>query len=124
VASFEIAVGNGGDHVVRLAVRGEIDLSTGPELFESVVCAAAAHDRHHIVLDLRDVDFIDSEGLSSILRADRRARELNAHLILCNPSETVQRVFEVTGLDDLLDIRPGWAAPHLTATQTPELSEA
>lgn len=116
---FEIAVTNGGDRVVRLAVEGEIDMSTSPQLLDSVLSVALAHDRHHIVMDLRDVRFLDSSGLAAIVQANKSVRDLNAHLILCNPSRTVRRMFEVTGLDDVLDVRNGWAATSPTAASEP-----
>lgn len=114
MATFAIAVTYGGDHIVRLEINGEVDLLTAPELLDSVQCAAAANDRCNIVVDLRDVSFIDPAGLDALVRADRGVRELNAHMIVCNPSRTVQCMLEMTGLDDVLDIRPGWASRGLT----------
>ena len=88
-------------------------MSTAPQLLDSAWCAAVAHERHNIVLDMRDVTFIDSAGLGAIVRANQCVRSLGAHLIVCNPSRTLQRMFEVTGLDDQLDVRPVWAADSL-----------
>lgn len=122
MASFEIAVACAGDRVVRLAIEGEVDMSTAPQVLDSVLCAAVAHDRHDIVVDLRDVGFMDSAGLDALVVADRRLRELDAHLIVSNPSRTVQLMIEVTGLDEVLDVRPGGAARSLTPDPRPEPS--
>ena len=121
---LEIALTNGEDHVVRLAVEGEVDTSTSAQLLDSVLSAAVAHDQHHIVIDLRDVGFIDSSGLDAIVQANRRVRDLNAHLVICNPSRTLRRMFEVTGLDDVLDVRPEWAATSLSCTTEPRTPRA
>ena len=122
MASFEIAVACSGDHVVRLAVHGEVDMSTAPQLLDSVLCAAVTHDRHDIVVDLRDVSFMDSAGLNAIVLADRRLRDLDTNLIVSNPSRTVQLMIEVTDLDDILDVRPCWAASRLNPGSRPEPS--
>ena len=57
---------------------------------------------------------LDSAGLNAIVSADRWVRDLNAHLVVCNPSRTVQLMIELAGLDDRLDVRPCWAASSLT----------
>ena len=97
-------------------------MSTAPQLLDSLLCAAVAHDRHDIVVDLRDVGFMDSAGLNAIVLADRRLQDLNANLIVSNPSRSVQLMIEVTGLDDVLDVRPSWAASSLTPDSRSEPS--
>jgi anti-anti-sigma factor len=89
-------------------------MSTAPQLVDWLWCTALVHEQHHIVLDLQKVTFLDCAGLSAIVQADRCVRTVNAHLIICSPPGTVQRLFEVTGLDDSLDVRPSWAVNSLT----------
>ena len=74
----------------------------------------SGEDRHDIVVDLRDVSFIDSVGLNALVRADRAVRTFDAHLIVANPSKRLQGLFAVTGLDDQLDVRCGWAASRIS----------
>jgi anti-sigma B factor antagonist len=122
--SFRIAVVSADDHVVRLEVAGEVDMSTAPQLLDSLWCTALVHEQHHIVVDLRKVTFIDCAGLSAIVQADQRVRTVNAHLIVCGAPGTVQRLFEVTGLDGSLDVRPSWAVDSLTSSRLSERSGA
>ncbi|MFL6205957.1 MAG: STAS domain-containing protein [Acidimicrobiales bacterium] len=113
--SLQIAVTCTDDPVVRLEVDGEVDMATAPQLLDSLRCAAMLHERCYIVLDLRNLTFIDCVGVSAIIEGDQRAREAHAHLIVCNPPRMVQHLFEVTGLDDVLDVRPSWALSNLTS---------
>jgi anti-sigma B factor antagonist len=120
--SFQIAV-TCADDVVRLGVDGEVDASTAPQLLDALRCAALVHERCHIVLDLRNVTFLDCAGLNAVVEADQRVREAHAHLVVCHPPPTVQRLFEVTGLDDLIDVRPSWTS-RVTAAPRSERSGA
>jgi anti-sigma B factor antagonist len=52
-----------------------------------------------LVIDLRDVRFIDSHGLSALLDAEARARGDGRRLMLTRPPDSVMRVFQITLLD-------------------------
>lgn len=96
--AFELRVGRSGATVV-LAPRGELDLGTSPELAE----ALSARAREDVLLDLREVSFIDSSGISAVLEAWRVAQEGPGHLrVVAGPSQ-VQRVFQMIALDRELD---------------------
>lgn len=84
-----------GRAVIRLT--GALDLATAPAL-RSVAGPRASHDLH---LDLRDVDFIDSIGLSVVLALHRRLSE-EQHRLTLEPSDEVRRVLVLAGVDDLL----------------------
>ena len=84
-----------------VAVRGEIDLDAVPRL-ESALDAAIRSTAGAFVLDLCDLDFLDSSGLRLILRARALlAREDRALAIVCPPGP-VRRLFELAGIADLL----------------------
>lgn len=84
-----------------VAVWGELDLSTAPELSRSLAPVLDAHP-HELILDLAGLRFIDSSGLTLIVRT---SKELKAHegvLGLAHPTPQVRRVLEIVGLDELL----------------------
>jgi anti-sigma B factor antagonist len=84
-----------------LAARGDIDLAAVPEL-EPALDAAIRDTTGAFVLDLCDVESLDSSGLGVILRARALlAREDRALAIVCPPGP-VRRLFEVVGIADLL----------------------
>jgi anti-anti-sigma factor len=80
--------------VVVVAPKGEIDLST----VERLRAAIEEQERDQLLLDLRDVDFLDSSGLTLILELHRRAEENGASFVLGRGPEPVQRIFAMTGL--------------------------
>lgn len=88
-----------GTHVVCL--YGELDMSTADVLDRELARVAEA-EPERIVLDLSGLDFLDSSGLRSLLRAHTRAREDGGRLTLLRGRPEVQRVFEVTATDELL----------------------
>lgn len=78
-----------------VVVRGEVDVATCPALDAAVAELTAPE----IVLDLAEVTFMASCGLASMLRADRRARELGGRVLLRSPSRAVVDLLEMTHLD-------------------------
>jgi anti-sigma B factor antagonist len=89
------------DGAPGLAVRGEIDIAQVADL-ELVLDAAIRGSRGAFVLDLDEVEYLDSSGLGVILRARALlAREDRALAIVCPPGP-VRRLFNVAGVADLL----------------------
>lgn len=78
----------------RLAAAGELDIATASRL-EGILLAL----KGLVVLDLREIDFIDSTGLRLLLRADARARRDGTDLrLLCG--DAVRRLLQLTGTHD------------------------
>ena len=99
---IEVRVSAGGDPTVTtIAVNGDLDLSTAPELERSLV--GVQSDGRPVLLDLRGVAFMDSSGLRVILAADARARSNGSRLMLVPGPPGVQRVFQLTLLDRRLE---------------------
>lgn len=83
-----------------VAVHGEVDIDAAREL-EAVVDAAIHDSAGAFVIDLSDVDFIDSSGLHVLLRArSLLGREDRALAVIC-PFGPVRRVFELSGCSEL-----------------------
>ena len=113
--------------VVRVAVSGEIDLTTAPLLDEGLAAAATAPAASHdgsaggpdtgtadgplgaaadVVLDLRGLDFIDSSGLGVLITHHKALLEAGRRLVIESPSPPTLRVLVISGLDRVLTIRP------------------
>lgn len=92
------AVENG---AVSIALAGELDLS-GARQLEVRLDEVEREGPERLIIDLRELSFIDSTGLRLLLQADARARERGCELVLRRGEQTVQRVFEVTGALDVL----------------------
>jgi anti-anti-sigma factor len=91
------------DGAVVVVVRGEIDIVTSPQLR-----AALLDDRAQaplVVLDLREVTFIDSSGLGVIVGQQKRAQEREERFaVAVGESLPVQRILDLSGLVKVLDI--------------------
>jgi anti-anti-sigma factor len=84
-----------------LRLFGELDLASSPALEEELQKVSA---RQLIVVDLRELEFIDSTGLSVLVKAHQRARELGHQFGLVKGAGQVQRLLGLTGLADRLTI--------------------
>jgi anti-sigma B factor antagonist len=91
------------DGLVRIALKGELDLSTVPQV-EQTLEQVEAGSPPLIVLDLARLSFLDSTGLRMVMMAEQRAREAGRRLALVRGPESVQRVFTITRLDERLEI--------------------
>jgi anti-sigma B factor antagonist len=88
-------------HVI--SVGGEIHVSTASE-FQRRLDAAISRGKTAVVLDLSEVEFIDSTGLSVILNGLRRVTRQRGRMALVCTNPTVLRLFEITRLDTTFDI--------------------
>jgi anti-sigma B factor antagonist len=84
-------------------VRGEVDVASIPRMTEALD-DAIRESEGAFVIDLCDVDFLDSSGLSALMRARALlGRDDRALAVICPPGP-VRRLFEVAGVTDLLFI--------------------
>ena len=88
-------------HVV--AVRGEIDLFTAPDL-KAMLLAAIDSGKSRIVVDLSDTSFLDSTALGVLIGAVKRLRARDGVLTLVNTDANIAKTFEITGLDQIFTI--------------------
>jgi anti-sigma B factor antagonist len=104
VPSFELTV-ESDDGRVAFVPRGELDLATAPELEDKVLAAVRAGDRA-VVLDLRELTFMDSTGVRTIVAAHKAAEEAGTELRVVRPGadNPVSRVIEISGIADALGL--------------------
>jgi anti-sigma B factor antagonist len=86
-----------------MALAGELDLVNAPAL-EAELTGVQDDSARTVVLDLRGVTFIDSTGIRALIAADERARDAGGRLIIVRGAAAVDRAFEVTQLDQRLEI--------------------
>lgn len=99
-SAFEIVDYDCGD-VPGLTVRGELDLASGPQL-ELALDREIRASVGAFVLDLCDLEFLDSSGLRIVLHARAMlARDERALAIVCPPGP-VRRLIGMAGVADLL----------------------
>ena len=91
------------DGMVRISLRGELDLSTVGKVDDELERVEAASP-NVVLLDLASLTFLDSTGLRCVVRADERARDEGRRLVVVKGPEAVQRVFEITRLEERLEL--------------------
>ena len=106
-APFEATAAKLEDGVRIIAVRGELDLSTAPDLEGPLEEAIASGDAS-VLIDLTECEFIDSTGIALIVRAWQRldaaptATAEPGRVVICSDNDQVRRVLEITGLESAI----------------------
>ena len=86
-----------------IRASGDLDLTTAPRLREHVV-KAVTDGRPRVVLDLQEVDFVDSTGLGVIVGLLKRTRSQGGDLRLVSTRRSLEKVLELTSLDHALPL--------------------
>jgi anti-sigma B factor antagonist len=95
----------GGVRVV--AARGEIDIANAPRFAEAL--AACAEDAT-LIVSLDGIQYIDSSGLSVLIRENQARQQRGDRLFIVLPDGNARRVFDVTGLTTELGCFPDLAS--------------
>lgn len=104
---FEVAVRRASGCAV-VAVRGELDIATAPELMAALE-EAAAMGTGRVVVSLLDTSFIDSTGLTTLLRAHKG--DNGDFSIVCGPDNfEVRRVIDLMGFNEVFTIHESLSA--------------
>jgi anti-anti-sigma factor len=88
------------DHA-EVFVAGELDAMTSPVL-DDALAALAAKKIAAVIVDVREVSFVDSSGLMAILKGREMLHGLGGGLEVRGATGVVERVIDMTGLTELL----------------------
>jgi anti-sigma B factor antagonist len=99
---MEIKVHNE-DKGKRVVISGEIDMHTSPEL-RKVLLKCTKDKVSPIVVDLKDVSYLDSSAIATLVEALKAVMTYKGHLVLCNLSKRVQEIFAFAKLDKVFQI--------------------
>lgn len=89
--------------IVVLAPNSDIDMSRSPEL-RSVLRQEMGGGTHKVVVDLDEVEYMDSSGLATLVEAMRNASNAKSKLVICNMNPKVSAIFEIARLDSFFSI--------------------
>ena len=94
---------NCSSEVFSLQLQGCLDQQEGLRLKQQL--ALIEPERHNFwIIDLSQVDFIDSAGLFALISALNTAKQKQCRLVIGNPRPAVKLIFEITQLDQVLEI--------------------
>ena len=88
---------------IHVELTGELDISSAARV-EEALAKIEAEEPAVVLLDLRGLEFMDSTGLRTVVSADARAREQGRRVVVVRGPEAVHRIFNVTRLDERLEI--------------------
>jgi anti-anti-sigma factor len=91
------------DRASVFAISGELDLASAPEL-ESHIAQAFQSGAKMVIVDLRELEFIDSTGLSVLVKAHQQAQEAGCELGIVNGGAQVRRLLSLTGVTERLRV--------------------
>ena len=105
-APFELAVSSAPGDVRVVSLRGELDFEEAPSV-SRVLDELRIDGARGVVVDLSDLTFIDSSGISVLVAAGRAAASSGGMLVVAAPGSHVRRVFEIVNLSELVPVDAG-----------------
>ena len=91
-----------------IGLKGELDVSNSHVVAELLTGSPGSL----VVIDLRELTFVDSSGLGAIHSARRAMLAAGGSMVLARPQPSVRRVLEITGLDCwITEWDPAWSRP-------------
>jgi anti-anti-sigma factor len=89
----------------RLRLDGDLDMETTRYL-HAAFSRVAAQPGQDVFVDLNDTTFCDCAGLTALVDEQRRLGRDGVTLVIENPPRLVRRLLAITGLDEVLSVRP------------------
>lgn len=99
---FDLIVSVADDEAV-VAVKGELDFHSAPKLREQIIELLGGGVRT-MVIDLGELEFIDSSGLGVLVAGLKRMRDREGKFLLRSPSPRTAKVLQVSGLDKMFPV--------------------
>jgi anti-sigma B factor antagonist len=90
----------------RIALRGELDVSTA-STFSAALSDSRIRQCHTLLIDLSELTFMDSTGLSALLVGEMHARTRGQRFAVVRGPRHVQELFRLTGVDHFLEVVDG-----------------
>jgi anti-anti-sigma factor len=101
-STFVCSWSSGGLDAGWIRVAGELDIASAPVLEQTL--REPRLQTHLVVLDLRELVFMDCSGVHAIVEASIRARDAGHRLVLVNGCPNVRVLFALTGRSDDVEI--------------------
>jgi anti-anti-sigma factor len=101
IATDPVGVGDDGVMTTRVRLAGDLDIATRDDLRDALLGVIEAGECALLLVDLRQVRFIDSEALSALIEGYLAAERAGVAFRLVEARGIVERVLTVVGLDHL-----------------------
>jgi anti-anti-sigma factor len=104
-SEFQLAIWQRDSQSVTIVLSGELDLASAPKL-RSGLASLVANGILNIIVDLANLHFIDSTGIGILVTELKRLVADGGTMVVRNAGPQAYRIFEVTGLVELLSVTP------------------
>ncbi len=94
---------SGAEQAYEVHLHGELDMSTAQQLRQELL-RLTSDGATEVTIDLSELEFVDSTGLSVLVTGLKRLREMGGNLALRSPTPGTRRVLEITGLTEIFSI--------------------
>ena len=84
--------------------KGYVSAANADEFLEQLTTAIRTQPNSVLLVDLKEVEFMDSAGLMSLIKGFRLAQSLNRRFSICSVAPSVRIVFELTQVDNVFEI--------------------
>lgn len=101
-SNFSVEV-HDGEQAVLIGVSGELDLASSPEL-ERELERGTASGAELLIVDMRKLEFMDSTGLSVVVRAHQKVTQAGKRFAVVKGPQQVQRLLSLTGVAERLTV--------------------
>lgn len=92
--------------VTSLDVKGRVAVGEGSVMLREAVERLVSSGDRHVVMVLREVDYIDSSGIGELVRAHTLLRKSSGHMKIADPSSKVHEMLQMTMLHKVFDVHP------------------
>ena len=92
---------------LTIALSGEIDHHRAKMYMQAISAKIEAYMPKICTLDFKDVGFVDSSGIAVVIGALRNMNRIGGKLMLCELGDQPSKVFRMSGIDKLVDIKEG-----------------
>lgn len=92
--------------ILCIRLSGELDQHTADELRERVSNAIVKNNVRHIILNLKQLSFMDSSGLGVILGRYKQIKQVQGEMVVCAISPAIHRLFDMSGLFKIMYLEP------------------
>lgn len=84
--------------------QGYVSAANASQFLEQLTTTIKVETNSILLLDMKEVEFMDSAGLMAVIKGLRLAKSLNKRLSICSVNPSVKMVFELTQLDEVFEI--------------------
>lgn len=88
-------------HIIEIV--GKLEIAIGKELIDAIHAIMEFYPQF-IILDLQKVDFADSGGLGSVIRAFKISQELGTRFAICTEQSQVLSIFQLTSINQIIEV--------------------